>query len=307
MMSHRTAFTARRFLLGLLAVALVAAAAGPACAGEKPVFMWQVASETATVSLVGSIHVGKPDFFPLAEPFEKAFAAAPVLAVEVDMTDPVNLQKSAALMMQKGMLPGDTTLQDMLAPELWQRVETYAAENNVNLAMYSKLKPGIVAMVLVLEEFKKQGFDPELGIDKHFLDAAREQGKEIRELESVEAQLDLFLSIDDKLDDILVAEFLDQMEDIVPITEEMVGLWQAGDVVGLDRFLQDQVGEDPAMAAFYRALLDDRNVKMAEKIDEWLKGDTDIYVVVGAGHFSGPNGIIGLMEEKGYTVEQMRH
>ena len=212
----------RLFLFTFLAAAILVAA-GPLQAGENPIFMWQVKSETATVSLVGSIHVGKPDFFPLAEPFETAFASVPVLAVEVDMTDPANLQKSGVLIMQKGMLPGGTTLQDRLSPELWKRMEEYAAESNMNLAMYSKLKPGLVAMVMVLEEYKKQGYDPELGIDMHFLEAAKEQGKEIRELESIEAQLDLFFSIDDQLDDILMAEFLDQMDEIVTMTEEMVG------------------------------------------------------------------------------------
>ena len=307
MMPNRTAIVARRFLLGLLAVALMAAAAGPVLAGEKPIFMWQVKSETATVSLVGSIHVGKPDFFPLAEPFEKVFTATPVLAVEVDMTDPVNLQKSALLVMQKGMLPGDTTLADRLSPELWKRMQSYAADRNMNLQMYSKMKPGIVAIAMVMEEYKKHGYDAELGIDKHFLDMAHEQEKEIRELETIEAQLDLFFSIDDELDDILVREFLNQMDQIVVVTEQMVDLWNTGDVEGLDIFLQDQVGEDPAMVAFYRTLLDDRNVKMAEKIDDWLKADTDVFVVVGAGHFSGKMGIISLLEDKGYKVEQMRH
>ena len=296
----------RLFLFAFLA-ATILVAAGPLQAGENPIFMWQVKSETATVSLVGSIHVGKPDFFPLAEPFETAFSDAPVLAVEVDMTDPANLQKSGVLIMQKGMLPGGTTLQDRLSPEIWKRMEEYAAESNMNLAMYSKLKPGLVAMIMVLEEYKKQGFDPELGIDMHFLEAAKEQGKEIRELESIEAQLDLFFSIDDQLDDILMAEFLDQMDEIVTMTEEMVRLWKTGDVDGLDRFLQDQMGEDPAMAEFYRTLLDDRNVGMADKIVEWLEADTDIYVVVGAGHFSGPQGILSLLEDKGYKVRQMRH
>ncbi len=307
MISNRTASLARRFLLGLLTVAILAAAAGPVLAGEKPIFMWKVKSETATVSLVGSIHVGKPDFFPLAEPFEKAFLAAPVLAVEVDMTDPVNLQKSALLVMQKGMLPGDTTLEDRLSPDLWKRMQSYAADRNMNLQMYSKLKPGLVAVAMVMEEFKRNGFDPELGIDKHFLDAAHEQEKEIRELETIEAQLDLFFDIDDELDDILVREFLNQMDQIIVVTEQMVALWKAGDVAGLDIFLQDQVGEDPAMVDFYRTLLDDRNVKMADKIDDWLKADTDVFVVVGAGHFSGKMGIITLLEDKGYVVEQVRH
>jgi len=296
----------RLTLFVLLAVTYLVTACG-AEADEKPIFMWQVQTETAMVSLVGSIHVGKPDFFPLADPFERALAAGRVLEVEVDMADPANLQKSAVLVMQKGVLPGDTTLEDRLSPELWQRMKDYAAENNMSLDMYSKFTPGIVAMMMVMEEYKKHGFDPELGIDKHFLDAAKEKNKEIRELETIEAQLDLFFSIDDELDDILVAEFLDQMGEITTITEEMVALWKSGDVQGLDDFLQDQVGEDPEMAAFYRTLLDDRNVAMADKIDDWLQAGTDVFVVVGAGHFAGKMGILSLLEGKGYKVKQIQH
>lgn len=295
----------RVVLLAVVAVALVTAGCSSLNKGN-PLFMWQVKSDTATVTLVGSIHVGQPDFFPLAEPFETAFAASPVLAVEVDMTDPEVLQKTGVLMMQKGMLPAGTTLADHLSPELWQRMQDFAAERDINLAMYQMMKPGIVAMVLVMQEYQKQGFDPELGIDKHFLDAAKEQGKEIRSLETIEQQLDLFFEIDDQLDDVLVAEFLDQMEEIGPMIERMVYLWNSGDVDGLDKFLQEQVGEDPAMKDFYYKLLDDRNVVMADKIDAMLQGDTDIFVVVGAGHFAGDMGIVNLLGEKGYKVEQVR-
>jgi uncharacterized protein YbaP (TraB family) len=287
----------------LILILLAAGCSKPAA--EDLLFAWEVKSETATVTMVGSIHVGKPDFFPLPDPIETAFAAAPVLAVEVDMTDPEILQKSGMLMMQKGMLPQGTTLADRLSPELWQRMQDYAAAREINLAMFQSMKPGIAAMGMVMLEFQNQGFDPQLGIDKHFLDAAREQGKEIQSLESIEDQLDLFFSIDDELDDILVAGFLDQMDEVIPMIEEMVSLWEAGDVDGLDKFLMDQVGEDPAMDEFYRKILDDRNLDMAEQIDNMLHGDTDVFVVVGAGHFAGKMGIVNLLEEMGYSVEQM--
>mgnify|MGYP001821803869 CR=1 FL=1 len=297
----------RRHGLRLLAflVLLVLSAGCSQSADQDRLFAWQVESETATVVMVGSIHVGKPDFFPLAAPLEAAFEESPVLAVEVDMTDPAVLQKSAMLIMQKGMLPQGTTLQDRLSPELWQKVEEYAAANGVELAMYQMMKPGLAMMGMVLEEYKKQGLDPELGIDKHFLDAASEKGKEIRSLETIEDQLDLFFSIGDDLDDVLVAEFLDQMDEIGPMIDQMVALWESGDVAGLDRFLQDQVGDDPAMVDLYRRLLDDRNVAMVEKIDTMLMGDQDVFLVVGAGHFSGEKGIVKLLEQMGHEVEQL--
>ena len=290
----------------LCLVVILAAAPAVAEIATAPIFQWQVKSETATITLVGSIHVGKPGFFPMADPFEKAFAASDALAVEVDMGSQENIQKAMALMMKDGVLPGDETLQDRLEPELYARLEAFAAEKGEPLAMYNKFKPGILAMILVMNEYTRQGFDAELGIDKHFLDLAREREKPIRELETLEAQMDLFLAIDDELDDKLVAEFLDQMDDLMEQTARMIDLWQAGDADGLDRLLQEQIGEDPAMTEFYRKLLDDRNVKMAETIDQWLGQDEDIFVVVGAGHFAGEMGILNLLEEKGWEVSQAR-
>ena len=294
-----------RWLRGAVIVAALTALAAPAARAADKLYMWQVSSETATVTMVGSIHVGQPDFFPLAEPFEKAFAAAPVLAVEVDMTDPAVMQESMQLMMEKGMLTGDETLQTRLNPDVYERLEAYATKQGLPLAMFQKYKPGIVAMMVVMNEYTAQGFDPELGIDKHFLDTAKADGKEIVQMENVADQLDLLFEVDDKLDDVLFAEFLDQMEDVASTINEMVGYWKTGDADGMDRFLTEQVGDDPDMARFYRGLMDDRNVAMADQIAGWLEGDQDVFCVVGAGHFAGKMGIVALLEAKGLEVTQV--
>jgi uncharacterized protein YbaP (TraB family) len=302
MMSVKNSFIRRTVLM--VTVLLLVSFAQAALAGDK-LYMWQVKSKTANITLVGSIHVGQPDFFPLADPYEEAFTAADVLAVEVDMTDPAVLQQSAMLMMQKGMLPGDETLQTRLEPALYARLEAYAKEKGVPLAMYMKLKPGIVAVVLSMEEYKAQGFDPELGIDKHFLDAAKAADKEVRALETVEDQLDIFLGIDDTLDDILITETLDQMNDVGAIIDEMIGYWKSGDADGMGTFMESQMGEGPEMEALYRKLLDDRNVGMTATITEWLGQDQDVFVVVGAAHFSGEQGIVSLLEAQGWEVSQV--
>lgn len=294
----------RRFLLIAAAALLLAASALPVSAGE-PLYLWRIAGERATVHLTGSIHVGRPDFFPLAPALEEAFAAADALAVEVDVEDPANQQAAAMIMMQKALLPGDETLRTRLGEDVWARLEAYAADRGAPLAMYGKFKPGIVAMVLMMEEYQRQGFDPNLGIDKHFLDAAREAGKPIRQLESIEAQFELFLQVDDRLDDVLMAEMLDQMDDIGPMTERMVALWKSGDADGMERFMAEQTGDEPEMVAFYRELLDDRNVAMADSVDAWLAGDQDVFVVVGAGHFGGDQGLVRLLADKGWDVEQV--
>ena len=293
----------RRFAVTTV-LGLLLASAG-AAAADGPLYLWRVAGEHATVHLTGSIHVGKPGFFPLDPALEQAFTAAHALAVEVDIEDPANQQAVATIMMQKAILPGDETLQTRLGEEVWRRLEAYAEANGVALGMYNKFKPGIVAMVLVMNEYQRQGFDPALGIDKHFLDQARAATRPIRQLESIEAQFDLFLQVNDQLDDILMDEMLDQMDELPAMTARLVDLWQAGDAEGMDRFMAEQIGDEPEMIAFYRTLLDDRNLAMADSVDAWLRGDRDVFVVVGAGHFGGEQGLLRLLEGKGWEVEQV--
>src|ERR1035437_1875358 len=57
--------------------------------------------------------------------------------------------------------------------------------------MFDQFKPFMAAMTLEALELQKLGVDPEHGLDKHFFDRARKDGKQIVPLETVDFQLDL--------------------------------------------------------------------------------------------------------------------
>jgi uncharacterized protein len=54
-----------------------------------------------------------------------------------------------------------------------------------------------------------------------------------------------------------------------------------------------------------KKLLDDRNVTMAARLDEYLKGKEAAFVVVGAAHIIGEKGVARMLRDKGYKVEQV--
>ncbi len=271
-------------------------------AGAAPLFLWEATGPRATVTMIGSIHVGQADFFPLPAPYEAAFAAAGVLAVEVDMTSPANQARLTALVAQRGSLPDSVTLRDRLSPAIWSRLDIAAREHGLPTAAIERRQPGLVAMMLEMQAYVRQGFDPELGIDKHFLEAARERGKPVRELESIDRQLDLFLDLDDELDDVVIEQLLDELGDLAGLTGSLVEAWRRGDDAALEAMLQEQSGDDPRLTAWYRRLLDDRNAAMADSLDHWLRGDVDVCVVLGAGHFVGERGLVHLLGDRGWTV-----
>ena len=70
----------------LLASAAAAQPVGPhhakAVAAAKPVFLWELRSPTATVYLLGSVHVASGDMYPLDARIERAFQKSETLVLE---------------------------------------------------------------------------------------------------------------------------------------------------------------------------------------------------------------------------------
>ena len=54
-----------------------------------------------------------------------------------------------------------------------------------------------------------------------------------------------------------------------------------------------------------KALLDDRNIGMADKADEFMQGakDKSHFFAVGALHYTGKASVQKLLRKKGYTVK----
>jgi len=53
-----------------------------------------------------------------------------------------------------------------------------------------------------------------------------------------------------------------------------------------------------------KKLLLDRNRAWIPKLEEFLKSDKAVLVVVGAGHLVGKDSVVELLTAKGYKVEQ---
>ena len=87
--------------------------------------------------------------------------------------------------------------------------------------------------------------------------------------------------------------------------ERIVKAWVAGDTNAVESILTESVREEPKLAPMMKKLIDDRNVKMVSKIEGFLKTGQTYFVVVGAGHLVGSKGIVNVLKEKGYLIEQL--
>ena len=71
-------------------------------------------------------------------------------------------------------------------------------------------------------------------------------------------------------------------------------------------FLKAYDFNKPQMVKIYDLVFSDRNAKWIEKFEQIsIENPGSYFVMVGSGHFFGPNNIRELLEDKGYTVEKL--
>jgi len=295
----------RRCLLPLLPVLIAlglshgqAATQAPAKA-DRHFLMWKVTSPTNTVYLFGSIHVGDSNLYPLPKAVESAFAASKVLAVEFNVKK-VDMLQMTKLMQEYGMYANGETLSQHLPKETAEALDQFCSQNGVPRIMLDKTKPWVAAIAVIAFAAKAAGEDPELGIDMHFLNEVKEPQR-IDELESADFQMSVLASASEQEQEEMLAASLKQAGKFKDLLQKMQQAYISGDTASFEKLIKE---EESGPKSLMKKLLDDRNVTMAQRVGQYLKGKETSFVVVGAGHIIGDKGIAKLLEAQGYHVER---
>jgi uncharacterized protein YbaP (TraB family) len=293
----------RAVLIVLLAFLGVAQAQQAAPAQPKPrrFLMWKATSPSATVYLVGSIHVGDSSMYPLPKEVESAFATAKVLAVEINIKN-ADQAKMIGLVQKYGVYTDDDVLAKHLSKETQAALDEYCTRHNVPRMGMEKLKPWLVAISIAQMAWQQAGEDPSLGIDMHFLDESKPPQR-IDELETIESQFSIFAEATEEEQQSMLASILKQGDKMKDLITRMQTAYTSGDPGSLEKIMQEQ--NDVGSKSLEKKFVDDRNVAMTGKMEEYLKGKDPVFVVVGAAHIIGDKGIAKQLRDKGYKVEQV--
>ena len=204
-------------------------------------------------------------------------------------------------LMSKATYPEGESLKKNLSPAMYSLLASNLQNSLLSVEMINQFKPWMAAMTLVVLELQKQGFNLQNGVDKHLFSRANEDQKALDHFETPDFQAELFTSLTDKESE----EFLGQALKDMDVWKKQIGLlekaWLTGDTKALDKLLLDSFREFPLM---HKKLLIDRNRAWIAKCEQFLKGDKDVLVVVGAGHLVGKDSVVDLLTAKGYKVEQ---
>jgi uncharacterized protein YbaP (TraB family) len=290
-------------LRGLLLALLLGPLAGFQARAEAPVpLLWKVSDHDNALYLLGSFHLLRKEDYPLSADVEAAFADAGHLLFELSPEE-VGNPAMAQQMVQAAVRRRPGTLEQDLGP-LWPRLQAYAQANSLPLAQLSMLEPWYLALTVSMLEMGRQGLDPALGLDRHFMERARARGKPAAGLELASEQIDVLagMSLDEQRQ--LLAEALDQAETGSSQIESLHRAWRAGDARTLwEEMAARMKREYPAL---YRRINVARNDAWLARLQQQLDGRSDdVLVVVGALHLLGGDGVVEKLRARGYRVERI--
>lgn len=265
-------------------------------------FLWEVQSEKSTVYLLGSIHLLKKENYPLSQKIESAFKNSNFLVVEANIQDQDKM--NSPTIMATAFYPPNDSIAEHLSPETYELLKKEAAKLDLPLEMINKQRPWFLSMALEAMELLKLGYDPRYGLDNYFLSKAAGR-KKILELENLDEQINFLSNFSDREQELLLLLTLKDLQNAAQEIDQLVEAWKSGDMKAMEAIVAKIPKEDPKLVPVYEKLIDDRNRKMASKIEDYLKGNGTYFVVVGAGHLIGEKGIVETLRKKGYRVEQL--
>jgi uncharacterized protein YbaP (TraB family) len=256
----------------VIAVALAISIASVRIESAANNFLWKATKGQGSLYLVGSVHLLTKDYYPLSPALERAFKDSDLLVEEVDIGQMI-ASENQLQMLTTGMLPAGQSLDKVVSPG------TLAAVNKRLETLGMPIEP-----------------------HKHFYNQARRDAMTVQGLETVTFQISLFDGMTMEEQDRLLAETLKELDTQLTAMKTLADAWKAGDAPTVERLVLQDLRSEPRI---YQRMLVDRNRDWLPKVEALFARRGRAFVVVGAAHLIGPDGLLAMLRARGYTVEQM--
>ncbi len=276
-----------------------------------PLFYKISDKNNTTIYLLGSIHAADDTIYPLNDTIMNSFNDSDYLAVEVDTLSLQNNFDLSLKLAEKMMYNDSTTIKNHIGDELYNKMVNFLKEKKSYSSLYDNYKPVFFESLfenLIINDAKLKS---ESGIDTYFLSLASENNKKILEVESAEFQYNLLLNTPLELDKIMIEEYIDNYDLNVSQMKDLYELWKKGDKEQLENILINSESqnvteeEKKLMENYNKSLIIDRNYGMANVLENYFEKKQNVFCVVGLGHVIGDEGIINLLQKRGYDVVQL--
>jgi uncharacterized protein YbaP (TraB family) len=278
----------------------------------KPL-LWKIEGPAmkAPSYLFGTIHVGKGPVATLHPVADKAFKESKSLHTEAPF-DAATQAGAVALVMRKD----GKTLAQSIGADLAKQLNGELKRINpaLDATPFQPLETWYVAIMLPMLPLQLDGTKP---LDMLLWDRATEDGKKTAGMQTTAEQLAGFKDFNEAEQVLLLKEtlhFLEKERDEGKDSlKDLVDAYITGDPAKVEAECEKSLklmteGENKELGErLIKRILHDRDVIMADYIDETLKKDPDgmHFFAAGAAHYTGKAGVRSYLEKKGYKITRI--
>ena len=223
--------------------------------------------------------------------------------------DEANNPEILMKMQQAMMLPADTTLKSFYTQAQYDTIAAVVKNYmGVDLALFDKLKPATIttqlSVALAMKSLK--GFNPQEQLDTWFQKQARQAGKKVGSLETIDMQINVLYNSQTLMRQALLLYCTaTHIEQGVDQSLRMNQAYMKQDLDELLAITEEKMGDAcDSTPEEISTLIYGRNANWARQFPSIMKQSPTLFVV-GAGHLPGPQGLLKLLQKQGYTVEAM--
>ncbi len=265
--------------------------------------LWRVSGKDLTKPsyLFGTMHMICANDIVVSDSLRSAIQASDKVYLEIEMDDMFSMMFGAIGNMT---MRDDTTLSDLLTPDEYKKVKTYfegSANGLLPFSVMEKMKPFFISSMMMEKESQCEDM---IVMENLVMEEAKDAGKDIKGLETVQYQLSIFDSIPYSLQAKQLVKMIDP-ENKKDDGKEMKMLTDAYRNQELNK-LDEMTKKDESIGDFADLLLYNRNANWAKKL-QTLMAKNSLVIAVGAGHLPGEKGVINLLRKAGYTVEPVKN
>jgi uncharacterized protein YbaP (TraB family) len=281
-------FTIKKIIVGFIFAVLAFAAQ----ATEKGLF-WKLESPTGKTSyLFGTMHT---DDNRVAEMTPKMLDA--MKSVDTFMMEAEPTQDPSIFMMKEASLPS------LLTQAEFDQVRELADFHVMHLGAAMQMKPWLLAVIFDLPKPQT-----EFAQDNLLMAKSEDFGKEIKGLETSQEHFSIMdaFSIDEQM--VMLRAVLKRTpEQKEADFEKLMAAYLAGDsdkISALDEKITGGMLPKELWAKMRKSLLDERNVKMAQR-SIVAANEKPLFIAVGASHLAGDNGLLAAFKKAGFKLSAM--
>ncbi len=266
---------------------------------EGPV--WKVSNGESHLLIGGTIHMLSENDYPLPSVFNQAYDNAEVLVFEIN-PDLVSSAEVGEKFLEYALYNDNRTLKDVLSPSTYKMLHLFLEKRGMSVKSFSSMKPSMLSIVLTVAELQRLGLAG-VGVDEFFNQRAKRDNKKRQSLETIDDQFNALLSLGIDKEDEVILHALDELENMAREMQKIKQAWRKGDNNELSEVaLLPWMDKFPQM---YQFLLVQRNQRWLPQLEEFIRTPEIEYILVGALHLAGPDGVLEMLKAKGYSVKKL--